>query len=232
VRALATAFNDMQKRIKMLLDDRTHALAAVSHDLRTPLTRLRLRTEDITDAEARAAVTGDLDTMERMIDQTLAYLRGDKTGEAVTALNLTAILQTIVDDAADAGTTVAFLSPGPVAMNGRHLALRRCFENIIGNAVKHGEAPAISLSVADGQAVVRVSDHGPGIADANKARVFEPFSRLDTSRNADSGGFGLGLAIARQAVLAHGGTIELSDNQPSGLIVTVRLPLKLDANPA
>jgi two-component system OmpR family sensor kinase len=226
VKALATAFNDMQRRIKKLIDDRTNALAAVSHDLRTPLTRLRLRTEDIVDAEARTAVSADLDTMERMIDQTLQFLRGNKTGELVQNLDLTAIIQTIVDDFADRGVTIAFTSPGRVALEGRHLTLKRCFENIIGNALKYGVEPNIAISLDKSTAIITVADRGPGIADADKSRVFEPFMRLENSRNSDTGGFGLGLAIAKQAVEVHGGFIVLADNRPNGLVVTIKLPFR------
>jgi two-component system, OmpR family, sensor kinase len=226
VKALATAFNDMQRRIKKLIDDRTNALAAVSHDLRTPLTRLRLRTEDIADSEAKAAVSADLDIMERMIDQTLQFLRGDKTGEVVQNVDLTAIIQTIVDDFGDRGSTIAFQTRGRVALEGRHLTLKRCFENIIGNALKYGVDTAVSISVDRSTVVVTIADRGPGIADADRGRVFEPFIRLESSRNSDTGGFGLGLAIAKQAVETHGGTIDLSDHQPCGLLVTIHLPLK------
>ncbi|MGL4404872.1 MAG: ATP-binding protein [Notoacmeibacter sp.] len=225
VKALATAFNDMQRRITRLIDDRTHALAAVSHDLRTPLTRLRLRNEDIEDPEARAAISGDLDTMERMIDQTLSFLRGNRTGEMHQPVDLVAIIQTIVDHHADLGEKIEFNSTHSLVIQGQHMGLKRCLENIIGNAVKYGVAANVSISQENGVAVVCVKDSGPGIDEIDKQRVFEPFTRLEDSRNSETGGFGLGLAIAKQIAEAHGGSISLSNNAPSGLIVNLRLPL-------
>lgn len=226
VKALATAFNDMQRRIKRLIEDRTQALAAVSHDLRTPLTRLRLRNEDIIDVEARAAISGDLDTMERMIDQTLAFLRGNKTSEPLQPVDLAAIIQTVVDYHADMNEKVEFNPTQNVVIEGRHMALKRCIENLIGNAVKYGVTPTVTIVVEEESATVRITDNGPGIEDIDKQRVFEPFTRLEESRNSESGGFGLGLAIAKQIAEAHGGSIILSDNMPFGLIVNLRLPLR------
>lgn len=226
VKALATAFNDMQRRIKRLIDDRTQALAAVSHDLRTPLTRLRLRNEDINDSETRAAISSDLDTMERMIDQTLAFLRGNKTSETLQPLDLVAIIQTIIDHHGDMGDKVSFDPDKDIVIQGRHMALKRCLENIIGNAIKYGVSPIVSIGLEKDIAIVCVEDNGPGIDDADKQRVFEPFTRLEESRNSETGGFGLGLAIAKQIAEAHGGSIALIDNLPTGLTVILRLPLR------
>ena len=140
VRALATAFNDMQKRITRLIDDRTHALAAVSHDLKTPLTRLRFRSEELEDAGLRAAIASDLDEMERMIDQTLSYLKEERGDEEVKPVDLVAILETITDDAADAGGQARLEGSASAVIDGRRLALKRAFGNLIGNAVKYGTA--------------------------------------------------------------------------------------------
>ena len=141
VRALATAFNDMQRRITRLIDDRTHALAAVSHDLKTPITRLRFRTEEMEDAGLRAAVASDLDEMERMIDQTLSYLKEERGDEEVKPVDLVAILETVTDDVTDArAARHGFRAARPPSSSGRRLALKRAFANLIGNAVKYGAA--------------------------------------------------------------------------------------------
>ncbi len=140
----------MQRRIKRLIDDRTHALAAVSHDLKTPITRLRFRAEDVADSGTRAAIANDLDEMERMIDQTLTYLRGERRDEAVQPVDLTAILATIVDDQTDLGHKVVLKVSATAVVRGRHLALKRCFENLIGNAVKYGTNASVLVSVDEG----------------------------------------------------------------------------------
>jgi two-component system, OmpR family, sensor kinase len=139
VRALATAFNDMQRRITRLIDDRTHALAAVSHDLKTPITRLRFRTEEVEDKGLRAAVASDLDEMERMIDQTLSYLQEERADEEVKPVDLVAILETVTDDLTDAGGQASLGGSPAAIVSGRRLALKRAFANLIGNAVKYGQ---------------------------------------------------------------------------------------------
>ena len=224
VRDAARAFNAMQARIHRLVSDRTQALAAVSHDLRTPIQRLRLRAGFLDDAEAQRSIDADLDEMEAMVEATLAFLRGDADGEEPRPTDLAAILRTLCDDAADRGADVAFTGPDHVSLRLRPVAAKRAFANLIDNALKYGGAARVTLRDAPAAAVVSVEDDGPGIPEAAMAAVFEPFQRLEESRNRGTGGSGLGLTIARRAVEGHGGTIALANRPGGGLLVTVRLP--------
>lgn len=223
VRELASAFNDMQRRITQLLADRTQALAAVSHDLKTPITRLRLRAESVADARQKQAIIGDLADMERMIDQTLAYLRGETDGEEIKPVDLVAILETISDDLTDTGAHVTLKGSSIAVLPGRRLALKRAFGNLVENAVKYGGTAAIFVN-DDADIAVVIADNGPGIAPPDRERAFEPFVRLEPSRNRETGGFGLGLTIARRIIEWHGGCIALADAPSGGLEVTIRLP--------
>jgi two-component system, OmpR family, sensor kinase len=225
VRELASAFNDMQGRIRRLISDRTQALAAVSHDLKTPITRLRLKVEGLKDRKLAASIHGDLAEMEEMLDQTLAYLSGDKDDEPFRKLDLAALLQTLADDAADAGHEAAFAGE-PLTIEGRPLALKRAFGNLVGNAVKYGGAARIGLGSDGGKTVVTIDDDGPGIPADQIARAFQPFHRLEVSRSKETGGFGLGLAIAQAAIAGHGGVVTLANRPEGGLRAIVRLPVR------
>ena len=224
VRALAAAFNDMQRRISRLVDDRTQALAAVSHDLKTPITRLRFRAEDIADPALRGAIAEDLGDMERMIDQTLAYLRGDRADEDIKPVDLVAILETIADDQTDAGHRVGLVGCRSAVLDGRRLSLKRAFGNLIENAVKYGSHAEVSVSEGPDAVEVEVADTGPGIATEDRERALAPFVRLEPSRNQETGGFGLGLTIAQTIIAGHGGSLELAHGPAGGLLVRVRLP--------
>jgi two-component system OmpR family sensor kinase len=224
VRALASAFNEMQRRITRLIDDRTQALAAVSHDLKTPITRLRFRIDDIPDPAARAAAEADLVDMERMIDQTLAYLRGDRADEEVKPVDLVAILETVTDDLADAGRPVTLSGVGSAVLPGRRLALKRAFGNLVDNALKYGACARITVRDLGGAVEIVFADDGPGIAPDDRERALAPFVRLEPSRNRDTGGFGLGLPIALAIIQGHGGTLALSNAGGSGLLARVTLP--------
>lgn len=226
VRALAVAFNDMQRRIGRLIDDRTQALAAVSHDLKTPITRLRFRLEEVSDPEARAAIAADLDEMERMLDQTLAYLRGDRADEEFKAIDVAAILETIVDDASDRGHAVTLTRAEHVSVPGRRLALKRAFGNLIDNALKYGREALITVEDQSETVIVSIRDQGPGIAPEDIPRALAPFVRLEPSRNQETGGFGLGLTIAQAIVEGHGGQLTLANHVAGGLVVSVHLPKK------
>ncbi|WP_296577543.1 ATP-binding protein [Phreatobacter sp.] len=226
VRALAIAFNDMQRRIGRLIDDRTQALAAVSHDLKTPITRLRFRLEEVSDPEARAAIAADLDDMERMLDQTLAYLRGDRADEEFKAIDVAAILETIVDDASDRGHAVTLTRAEHVSVPGRRLALKRAFGNLIDNALKYGREALITVEDQSETVIVSIRDQGPGIAPEDIPRALAPFVRLEPSRNQETGGFGLGLTIAQAIVEGHGGQLTLANHVAGGLVVSVHLPKK------
>ena len=224
VRALAVAFNDMQQRIGRLIDDRTQALAAVSHDLKTPITRLRFRIEDVAEPEVRAAIAADLDDMERMLDQTLAYLRGDRADEEVKPIDIVAILGTIVDDAADCGHCVSLKGIANTSVPGRRLALKRAFGNLIDNAIKYGRQAEVTVEDSPKTVIVKIRDYGPGIAPEDVERALAPFVRLEPSRNQETGGFGLGLTIAQAIVEGHGGTMTLVNHIEGGLVVSVSLP--------
>ena len=224
VAVLARAFNDLQDRLARSIEDRTQALAAVSHDLKTPITRLRLRAEEIDSDPLARAIAHDLDEMERMIDQTLSYLRGDRSDEPLRPVDLVAILETVTDDLTDQGAVVSLAGPRAAVVPGRRLGLKRAFGNIVGNAVKYGGTARVSVSERGQDVVVVIDDDGEGIAFADRDRVLLPFVRLESSRNSTTGGFGLGLTIARAVIDGHGGALALGDGPTGGLRVTVSLP--------
>ncbi|OIQ98392.1 osmolarity sensor protein EnvZ [mine drainage metagenome] len=221
VRAAAMAFNEMQARLRRFIDDRTQMVAAISHDLRTPITRLKLRAEFIDDEEQRGKVLSDLAEMEAMIASTLAFARDDAAREMREPLDLAQMLADLADEFGGhySGPAALVITAGP-------LGLKRTFANLIGNAVKYGGTARIGLERKDGGHVrVIVDDDGPGIPEAELERVFAPFYRVEASRNRETGGTGLGLAVARSAVRAHGGDITLKNRAGGGLRVTVLLPV-------
>jgi len=224
VRDLAVAFNEMQTRISRLIEERTRALAAVSHDLRTPLTRVKLRLEDLGHTETATAIAADLGELELMIDATLSYLRGEENAEAVRPIDLAALLRTLVDDATDMGGDVTLSGPRALVVHGRHISLKRAFANLIQNAVKYGVRARVTIASEPASAVIRIDDDGPGIPADKLETVFEPFVRLETSRNRETGGVGLGLTIAKAAIMADGGQLDLANRPEGGLSVIVRLP--------
>ena len=224
VRRAARAFNTMRERIQRLVTERMQAMAAVSHDLRTPITRLRLRSELLDDDATRRLIDADLGEMEEMIDSTLEYLRGGVSGEPARPVNLASIIETIVDDHLDQGHRVALSGLNSAPVLGRVLSLKRAFSNVIGNAVKYGASVRVGIAEAGGHVVVTVEDEGPGIPPADMERVFHPFVRLEESRGRETGGSGLGLTIARAIVRAHEGSVALMNRAEGGLRVTVSLP--------
>lgn len=224
VRQVARKFNAMQARIHGLIADRTQALAAVSHDLRTPITRLRLRAGFIADAETQTAIDADLDEMEAMIDATLAYLRGDTEPEAPRLTDLASMLMTLVDAATDAGQSASYDGPHHAFAVVRGLAVKRAFANLLDNALTYGGAVHVALWDTGAAVTVRMDDDGPGIPESELERVFEPFHRLDTSRNRRTGGVGLGLAIVRQAIAREGGSVRLANRLEGGLRAEVIMP--------
>jgi len=224
VRRAARAFNTMRERIQHLVSERTQALAAVSHDLRTPITRLRLRSELMEDAATRDLVDADLAEMESMINSTLEFLRGGLSSEAIRPIDIVSVIETIVDDHADLGQVVSLNGVGHGRVLGRLLSLKRVFWNIIGNALKYGGHVTVSIAETPAGLVITVEDDGPGIPDGDMERVFEPFIRLEESRGRETGGSGLGLTIARAVISAHGGDISLANRPEGGLRVTISLP--------
>ena len=228
VRQVARRFNAMQARIHRLIADRTQALAAVSHDLRTPITRLRLRAGFLADPETQAAIDADLDEMEAMIDATLAYLRGEAEPEQPKPTDLSAMLSTLVDAASDAGRTACFTGPRHAFASVRGLAIKRALANLIENALSYGGAARVALRDTGALLVVTVDDDGPGIPAGELERVFEPFQRLDASRNSRTGGVGLGLAIVRQAALREAGEVRLFNRPEGGLRAELTIPRRGD----
>ncbi len=225
LRAATRAFNRMQERLRRFVADRTQMVAAMSHDLRTPLTRLRLRAELVEDEEMQRKMLSDLDEMEAMVNATLAFARDDARHEPRGPLDLAALLQSLCDDREDAGQNAAFDGPAHVTVQGRPVALRRAFANLIDNAIAYGGGVRVRLGRDDGVARVDIDDDGPGIPASEFEKVFAPFYRLERSRSRDTGGVGLGLATARTIVRGHGGDITLANREEGGLRVTVTLPV-------
>ncbi len=226
LRELSRAFNDMQKRIKKLVDTRTLALAAVSHDLKTPITRLRLRLEDRGSGETERAMAADLQEMDQMIDQTLAFIRGNASIEPFKRLDLTALIESIVSEAADLGGAVSLTAPPLAVTWGRPLQLKRAFANLVSNALRYGKVARVTLEESAHKIVVLIDDDGPGIPDGLTEKVFLPFFRIEDSRNLATGGFGLGLTIAHDAIVEHGGSIRLINRLDGGLQARIELPVK------
>ena len=224
VRIAAQAFNQMQARIQRLLDERTQTIAAVSHDLGTVITRLRLRVEFVGDGETKQKITADLQEMERMLDATLTYLRDEMGRDEPKVTDLAAMLQTICNDEADAGNPVVYEGPDQAPLLCRGPAIKRAFANVIGNAVKYGGEARVFLTADDKALTVTIEDRGPGIPQCQMARVFEPFYRIEGSRNVETGGYGLGLTSAESIVRSHGGKIALANRPEGGLRVMMTLP--------
>ena len=226
IRSVARALNRMRERITALIDDRTRMLAAISHDLRTPITRMRLRSEFIEDGAHRERMLSDLDQMRSMLESVLSFLRNDRKLEPMTLADIASTLQLITDQFADMGHKVAYDGPGHAMATVRPDDLHRAVTNLVENAVRFGAEATIRLIPSPEQMTIEIEDDGPGISDARKDVMLEPFVRGDDARNMDeASGFGLGLSIARSIVLAHGGELSLHDRQPHGLIVRIRMPL-------
>jgi len=223
-REVIRAFNTMQAQIQKFVAYRSMMLAAISHDLRTPLTRVRLRGELIDDEAQQAKLFRDVDEMQTMVDGALAFFRGDAGEEATTSFDLAGVLQTIANDYADQGIEIAYLGPAHAVYCGRPFGLKRAFTNLIDNAVKYGTPPEIQLCCRERFVTVAVRDRGPGIPADALARVFTPFFRVDRSRNRATGGVGLGLTAAQAIISGHGGDITLCNRPTGGLEALVTLP--------
>lgn len=222
-RQAAQTFNRMQDQIRQQLDERHRFLAAVSHDLRTPLTRMKLRLEQMPEGEWRSRFGGDLAEMALMLDATLDYLRGQSRGEAFRLFDVESLIQSLVEDAKERGADVE-MAGHAAPIRALPLALRSCFTNLMENALRYaGDARFVLIDTSD-SLTVQVRDHGPGIAPEFREAVFEPFYRLEGSRNRGSGGTGLGLAIAREVARKHGGDIVLREAEGGGLVASVTLP--------
>jgi signal transduction histidine kinase len=224
LRRATAAFNRMRQRIGELLAERNSMLAAIAHDLRTPLTRLRLRLEDLPDDSARGRAKADVQAMETMLRETLAYAKDVAGVEQVTDLDFAALVRTAVDDLSDSGREAQYEGPDRLVLRGRPTALRRAVDNLLINAVTYGGAADVTLAASERGVQMVIADRGPGIPAAMRERVFEPFFRLETSRSRSTGGTGLGLALARGIMRSHGGEIALEDRPGGGTAVKVTLP--------
>lgn len=224
IRNAAMAFNQMQSRIRRLLEARNEMLGALSHDFRTPLTRLRLRVESITDDEQRNKAIHDLDEMESMIKFTLAFARNESAGEEREETDLEAMIREIVDSANIPANRASVNAGETVRVVCQPIGIRRALTNIVENAAFHGKEIRITLDGDNDTVVIDIDDDGPGIAPDQRERVFMPFYRLEPSHHREIGGAGLGVSIAQTAVHAHGGTIELLDSPLGGLRVHITLP--------
>jgi signal transduction histidine kinase len=220
----ARAFNEMQGRLRRYVEDRTSMVAAIAHDLRTPLTRLRFRVEAAPE-EVRAKMNADIDQMEAMIAATLAFVRDAQADPQRSRLELSSLLESVVDDMAETGADVAVDDAQKVVIHADGLALRRLLTNLLENAVKYGVRARATLSVRDRLAEIDIEDDGPGVPASELNRVFDPFYRREPSRSRQTGGIGLGLSVARSIARAHGGDVALQNRPQGGLRAKVTLPV-------
>jgi signal transduction histidine kinase len=224
-RQAARAFNDMQTRLRTLIDNRTRLLAAISHDLRTPLTLLRLRAETVENAQERDKMLGTIAEMDAMIGATLEFARDQSAGEPRRPTDLVSLLHSVVDDMRDAGLPVCMQTAPPVIYECQPAALKRAVRNLLDNAVKYGKSGTLQVRRTPRAIEIVIEDDGPGIPEPELARVLEPFYRLEESRSRKTGGVGLGLAIAQSIVQGHGGALTLSNRRQGGLRVRLSLPV-------
>lgn len=220
----AHAFNLMQARLNRYVDDRSIVIAAIAHDLRTPLMRLGLRVEEAPQA-LRGACESDIREMQAMISATMSYVRDISTPGVRRPLDLRSLAETVVDDLSDRGEAVGLDTGEPLVLDGNPVGLKSMLSNLVCNAVKYAGGAEVSLARIDGHAVIEVRDEGPGIPAEDLERVFEPFFRGEPSRNRDTGGIGLGLASARAVARAHGGDVTLENREGDGLLARVTLPV-------
>ena len=230
MRSTVRAFNLMRERLDRFVRDRTAMLAAISHDLRTPITSLRLHAELLEDERTKAKIVAALDEMQRMTEETLAFIREDMRREETRTVDLHALIDSVAADLAELGHEITVpeftesAESGRVLVACRPVALRRAFRNLLENAAAYGVRAAARITRDDAGLRVVIEDEGPGIPEGDLERVFEPFVRLEESRSRDTAGTGLGLAIARTIVRGHGGDIRLENRETGGLRATVALP--------
>jgi two-component system osmolarity sensor histidine kinase EnvZ len=224
VRRVIRAFNDMQRRIHRLITDRTQALAAVGHDLRTPLSRLQLRLETVAEPELREAIGGDVAEMEAMVASLLAFLGGESDPETPVRIDVAVLITTIVDDFGDRGMQAEYDGPEHCEMVVRAVALKRAVVNLVDNAIHYGGNARVTLTVEDARICICIDDDGPGIPPEDIQAALTPFTRLDPARRRNTLGLGLGLAIVTRAVEAEGGTLRLTNRSTGGLRAELLLP--------
>jgi signal transduction histidine kinase len=221
----ARALNEMRRRVRVLVDERTRMLVAVSHDLRTPLTRLRLRIERLPDGHPRTTMLEEIAIVNEMLTETLAYMREAGRAETPAQTDLPSLLQTIAAQFSDAGHDVAYAGPDRLVLACRPHALTRAVNNLVDNAAKFGSRVEVAVEAGPDRVEIEVRDDGPGIPDDRLSRVFEPFYKVDDARGQSSpAGFGLGLSIVREIVTGHGGAVELCNRAPHGVVARITLP--------
>jgi signal transduction histidine kinase len=223
-RRLIRAYNEMQARIAAMIQDRTEALAAVGHDLRTPLARLRLNAESVTDSQTRNAFARDLDEMEQMLDSLLTFFRGDAHAEAPKLVDVAVLVATVVDDLQDRGFEITYVGPPHCDAELRAGEMKRAIGNLAENACHYGTEVVVQLMASESSIRIRVEDDGPGVPEADLQRIIEPFQRLDPARRRNTAGVGLGLTIASRIVTSAGGQLTLSNRTEGGLCAQIELP--------
>jgi signal transduction histidine kinase len=224
IQETTAAFNAMQDRLTRFVRDRTRMIAAISHDFRTPITSLRLRTELIEDEELKVAMARTLDEMRDMVQATLSFASESATDEQTRLIDLVALVEAVADDEVTLGHKVEVTTPERLPYRCRPISLKRAIVNLTGNAIRFGERARVTLTKEPSSIRIAIDDDGPGIPPEQLEEVFEPFTRLDSSRNKETGGVGLGLAIARSCVRAHGGDVVLTNLPQHGLRASILLP--------
>jgi signal transduction histidine kinase len=224
IRGLIHAFNGMQRRIHELIENRTQALAAVGHDLRTPLARLQLRLEHVRDEDSRRAMQDDVSEMDDMIASLLTFLKGEDDPEPAVAVDVAVMAATLVEDATDRGRDARYSGPQHLEWVARPSMLRRALSNLIENALHYGKSVCVTVALEETELVFRIEDDGPGIPPAQIEDAMRPFVRLDVERGRNTKGLGLGLAIVQQAVALEKGRLTLANAERGGLIAEIRLP--------
>ncbi len=226
IRLATQAFNQMQRRIRRFVEDRTQMIAAISHDLGTPIARMRLRAEFVDDAEQQQKMLADLEHMEKMVFSALSFARDDTAREPMAKVDFRTMLHRVCDDISDAGFQVSLsIKEQTMACNCRPVAMRRALNNLVENAARYGGEARVAVTKQDDGIVVTIDDDGPGIPQDRHEDVFKPFYRLETSRSRETGGTGLGMTVARSTIRAHGGDIKLSNRDEGGLRMEVSLPM-------
>ena len=225
IRKATRAFNQMHERLDRFIADRTKMLASLSHDLRTPITTLRLRIELLPDSPDKEKLLATLDEMQQMAESTLSFVRESAIKEESRKVSVGALVDSLCEDLTDLGMDVTYTEGPDIITTCRPVSMKRALRNLIENAVKYGNCARVSTAKTKSLVTITIDDDGPGISEENRERIFEPFVRLEHSRNRDTGGIGLGMAIARNIIHAHGGDIRLENRTEGGLRINVKIPL-------
>lgn len=221
---LARALNGMRRRIKLMMDARTRMLRGIGHDLRTPLTRVKMKVERMPDGSEKEALIADIDRIDGMLTETLTYLRNDYATEPLELVNVASVLQTICSEFSDLGHAVSYDGPNKLNAECRPVSLTRAVTNLCDNAVKYAQTAVVRLSEMPGALVIAVDDNGPGIPVDFRERVLEPFFKMDGARSGAREGLGLGLSIVADIARLHDGRLDLLPRQPHGLSARISLP--------